>query len=116
MELNREEKIESLFTSLPPEAKSAIIVHGAALYQSTLKKRLFLAQAKIRQFEDKYQTSLSQVDKEGLPEDANYAMHEDYIMWHHWNDTVEKLSEQLAHLETFAKNGLNVSEEFYAGY
>lgn len=116
MESNWRERIESLFESLAPEAKTAIIIHGIALYQSTLKKRLFLAQAKVKQLEDKYRTTLSQLDNKGLPEDANYEMHEDYIMWHHWTATVEKLTEQITLLDTIAENRLNVDEAFYVSY
>ena len=112
MEPARRKKIETQFEKLPPESKAAIIVHGVALYQSMLKKRLVLAQAKIQQFEAKYQTSLSQLDNSGLPEDANYEMHEDYIMWHHWNDTIEKVNEKILLLETIAENGLKVNEAF----
>ncbi|HEX9970711.1 MAG TPA: hypothetical protein VGD14_01445 [bacterium] len=113
MEPTRRKKIETLFETLPPESKAAIIVHGVALYQSMLKKRLVLAQAKIQQFEAKYQISLSQLDNNGLPEDANYEMHEDYIMWHHWNDTIEKANDQISLLEKIADNSLNVNEAFH---
>lgn len=101
---------------MPPESKTAVIRHGVALYQMTLKKRLFLAQAKIKGFEDKYQIALSQLDEKGLPEDASYEMHEDYILWHHWNETVEKLTEQITLLDAIAENRLNVDEAFYVNY
>ena len=116
MEPARRKKIETLFEKLPPESKAAIIVHGVALYQSMLKKRLVLAQAKIQQFEAKYQIPLSQLDNDGLPEDANYEMHEDYIMWHHWNDTVEKTNDQILHLEKIVENSSDVNEAFNVSY
>jgi hypothetical protein len=113
MEPARRKKIETQFEKLPPESKAAIIVHGVALYQSMLKKQLVLAQAKIQQFEAKYQTSLSQLDNSGLPEDADYEMHEDYIMWHHWNDTIEKANDQISLLEKIADNGMIVDEALH---
>ena len=112
MEPSRRKKIETLFEKLPPESKAAIIVHGVALYQSMLKKRFVLAKAKIQQFETKYQISLSQLDNDGLPEDANHEMHEDYIMWHHWHDTIEKTNEQISLLEKIADNSVAVNEAF----
>jgi len=88
-------EIETLFIALPFEDKREIILHGTALYLSTLKKRLFLAIAKIEQFEKKYQISLDKLDSEGLPDDADYHRHEDFILWHHWADTGKKLKEQI---------------------
>ena len=113
MEPARRNKIESQFKKLPPESQTAIIAHGAALYLSILKKRVVLARAKIQQFEAKYQTSLAQLDNSGLPDDADYEMHEDYIMWHHWNDTIQKANDQVALLEKIADNTLNVNEAFH---
>ena len=95
MEPTLMEKTEKGFISLSPEEKFAIITHGTALYLSTLEKRLFLAQAKVRQFEEAYGISLSELDARGLPDEADYEMHEDYLMWHHWADTAEKLMEQV---------------------
>jgi hypothetical protein len=34
----------------------------------------------VRRFEEKYQTTLTQLDTDGLPEQADFEMHEDY-MW-----------------------------------
>jgi len=96
MEPVERKDIERLFESLSPEDRIAIIKHGIALYLSSLKKRLFLAQGKIRQFEEKYDISLDKLDKNGLPDNADYQMHEDYIMWHHWADSIDKLKKQIA--------------------
>jgi len=115
MEATIKEKIESLLASLPPEEKVAIISHGVALYLSSLKKRLSLAQAKVRQFEERYRISLSELDAQGLPDDADYQMHEDYIMWHHWADTVEKLQKQIAALSEIAAQGLYSPEMLHVG-
>jgi len=79
-------RIEGLFSSLVPEEKVSVISYGVALRLSDLWKRLFLAESKARQFEKKYHTTLQDLDAEGLPDDADYEMHEDYIMWHHRAD------------------------------
>ena len=105
--------IERIFESLSPENRVTIIRHGIALYLSSLKKRLFLAQAKNQQFEEKYNISLEKLDVEGLPEDADYQMHEDYLMWHHWVDNIGKLKEQIEILDSAATQGLHTRAERY---
>ncbi len=87
--------IEKLFDSLAAEEKTAIITHGIAFYLSAIKKRLFLARAKVGDLEKKYCTTLRELDLNGLPDDAGFEMHEDYIMWHHWNDVSQKLKKQV---------------------
>jgi len=83
------ERIENRFALLPPEEKTAVISHGVAIRFSDLNKRRFLALGKVRIYEEKYHTSLSEVEKSGLPDDADYEMHEEYIMWHHWSEVAE---------------------------
>jgi hypothetical protein len=86
-----DKEIESRFLLLSPEEKTAVISHGVAIRSSELKNRLFMAQSKIRFFEEKYHTTLSELDEKGLPDDADYEMHENYIMWHHWSEVAEKV-------------------------
>ena len=40
------------------------------------------AERKVREFEARHHTTLAQLSAEGLPGNADYAMHEDYIEWH----------------------------------
>ena len=54
------EKIENCFLSLSPEEKTAVISHGVAVRFSDLNKRHFLALSKIRFFEEKHCTTLSE--------------------------------------------------------
>ena len=100
------ESIENKFSSLSAEEKLSVISHGVALRLSEWKKRLFLAESKVRHFEEKYHTSLAELDTKGLPDDADHEMHEDYIMWHHWTDVVEKAKKQIIDLETIAAYGV----------
>lgn len=106
--------LEKLFNSLPTDEKSSVLTHGMAFYISSLKKRLFLAEAKIKAFENKYQTTIEKVDSKGLPDDANYEMHEDYVMWHHWNDTCRKLKNRIKDLHRAGDIELSLSEELNA--
>lgn len=92
--------------SLPEAERETIIRHGVALRLSDLKKRLFLAESKLRQFEERYGTPLTQLDHAGLPDDADYEMHEDYIVWHHWATVAQKARQEIAALQSIAQQGL----------
>ena len=107
--------IEGLFSSLPRDERTAIISYGIAIRLSDLRKRLFLAESKVKHFGGKYRTTLAELDAEGLPDDADCEMHEDYILWHHWSEVIEKTREALASLEEIASSGLCLGEVIYAG-
>jgi hypothetical protein len=72
----------------------------------TLRKRLFLAESKVRLFEEKYGVALSELDADGLPDDASHEMHEDFIMWHHWVDARDSLKKSILSLEGIVQEGL----------
>jgi len=59
MDTSVEMQVEKTFLSLPQEERKAIISHGAALRLSDLRKRLFLAESKVRHFEEKYKVTLA---------------------------------------------------------
>src|SRR2546426_10384370 len=96
-------QIERLFLSLPPEQRVTIIRHGVALRMSDLRKRLFLAESKVRQFEEKYGTTLACLDTQGLLDDAHWEMHEDYIMWHHWTRVARQAASDIDALQAIAQ-------------
>jgi len=97
---------EQVFLSLPSEEREMIISHGTALRLSDLKKRHFLATSKVRHFEEKYHSTLAQLEQEGLPDDADYEMHEEYIMWRHWTSVADEVAKNIAFLEEIAQQGL----------
>jgi hypothetical protein len=117
MDPNIEIPMEKTFLSLPREEREMIISHGTALRLSDLRKRLFLAESKVRYFEEKYKATLDQLDTDGLPDNADYEMHEDYIMWHHWAAVADKVKKDIASLEEIAQQGLylHAGEPSYAG-
>ncbi len=108
--------VERAFLSLSCEEREAIISHGTALRLCNLRKRLFLAESKVRHFEEKHRVALAQLDADGLPDDADYEMHEDYVMWHHWAAVAEKTKKGIASLEEIAQQGLHMGELSHAGY
>jgi len=115
METGVKMPIEKTFLALPRQEREAIISYGTALRLSDLRKRLFLAQSKVRRFEEKYNISLMQLDTDGLPDDAGYEMHEDYIMWHHWAAVADKVRKDIVSLDRIARQGLYPEELSYAG-
>lgn len=56
---------------------------------SDLRNRLFLAHSKVKHFQAKYGKPLAEMERDGLPDDAGYEMHEDFIFWEYWNDVAE---------------------------
>ncbi len=99
-------EIEAAFESLRPEEKETIIRHGVAFRLSDLRKRLFLAERKVRDFEEKYGTTRAQLEAEGLPDDAGYEMHEDYIMWRHWDTVLSQIQQDIHTMQEIAQHGL----------
>ena len=102
--------IDEEFLALSPAERKAVIRHGTAFRLSDLKKRAFLAQNKVRHYEEKYGTTLSHIELAGLPDDADYEMHEEYIMWRHWAAVVEEVEEDITALERIARHGLYLGE------
>jgi len=82
----RSEQTFSL-AALIPAARQRLVKLGAPLLQIETESRLALAEYKIAIFERKYATTLSQLQREGLPEDASMEMHEDFVEWSGWQRT-----------------------------
>jgi len=108
-------QIEELFSSLGTEEKVNIISHGVALRLSDLRKRHDLAESRVRHFEEKYGVTLNALEREGLPNASDFDAHEDYIMWHHWVEVVERARARIASLEEIARQGIYVEESLRAG-
>jgi hypothetical protein len=48
--------------------------------------RLLQARAYLKAFEEKYRTTVENLQSQDLPEDANYTMPEDFIKWEYWDE------------------------------
>ncbi len=99
-------QLEMSFRALPRAEREAIISYGAVVRLSSLRKRHFLAQSKVQDFEKKYHTTLMQLEATGLPDDADFEMHEDYVMWQHRHEVLEAVSRDIAAVEGIAGRGL----------
>lgn len=103
-------QIERDFLALPQAERQTIISYGAALRLAGLKKRLFLAESKVRHFEDKYHTHLTDLDANGLPDHASVELHEDYIMWHHWAAVADQVKNDIIALQGVVYRSLDTGD------
>ena len=95
--------VSDVFVTLPREDQREIFNIGSAFRLLDLQKRLAQAQENVRRFEAKYGTTLDMLESRGLPEDASYEMHEDYIEWHYWARACEKTQNTLDVLTSVSK-------------
>jgi hypothetical protein len=89
------EVLDRIFRSLSPEDQAEILSVGAAFHRVSLEKRLARAHSRVQAFEVRYHTTLNQLETDGLPDDADYAVHEDYVEWHYWSRVLEKTRKTL---------------------
>ena len=95
--------VSDVFATLPREDQEEIFNIGTAFRLLDLQKRLAQAQENVKGFEAKYGTTLDTLESDGLPEDADYKMHEDYIEWHYWAKVREKTQNTLDMLTSISK-------------
>ena len=86
-------------TELVPEARRRLVELGAPLLLTEAEGRLALAERKVKAFEQKYGTTLTQLRRDGLPDDASMEMHEDFIEWSGWQRTHEEASQIINSLQ-----------------
>jgi hypothetical protein len=96
------EIVDRAFHDLTPEDRAEVFSVGAAFHRLNLAKRLERSEHKVREFEARYHTTVAQLEAEGLPDDADYAMHEDYIEWHYWSRVLEQTQKALNTLSVLA--------------
>lgn len=77
--------------NLPEEELVPILKQGAVLRLPYLESRLVQAEQHVLFFEEKYAITLDRLRTQGLPDDAGYEMHEDFIEWEYWNDSLNKI-------------------------
>lgn len=95
---------QEAFFQIPEEERASVLAFGIAMRLSQLRERLFLAQAKVKGFEEKYRIALAVLDAKGLPDDASPEMHEDFILWHHWDERAQETRAKIKLLEQLASS------------
>jgi hypothetical protein len=109
-------EIEKKFSTLPEKDRETIISYGASLRLTSLKKRFFLADQKVKSFENQYKTTLEKVETEGIPEDADHEMHENYIEWSYWVGAAKRCKKEIALIQGIVQQGLRTEDFPYVGY
>ena len=109
-------EIEKKFSTLPDKDRETIISYGASLRLTSLKKRFFLADQKVKYFENQYKTTLGKVETGGIPDDADHEMHEDYIEWSHWARAAKKCKKEISLVQGIVQQGLRTEDFPYVGY
>lgn len=113
MSIELKTRLEETFFSLPEDQRGSIISLGVTMKLSHLRNRLTLAVSKVQALEEQYGLSLAELDSRGLPNDADYVMHEDYILWHHWSEAADQVRQEIAALEKVAAEGLYAESASY---
>lgn len=90
---------QEAFFQIPEDERASVLAFGIAMRLSQLRERLFHAQAKVREYQEKYKMPLAVLDADGLPDDASPEMHEDFILWHHWDERVQETRTKIDALE-----------------
>ncbi len=75
---------------LPVEELTSILRQGAILRLPYLENRLLQAKEQVNRFEAEHGTTLDVLRVQGLPDDADYKLHEDFIEWEYWSDVLEQ--------------------------
>jgi hypothetical protein len=83
------------------EELTSIVRQGAVLHLPYLEGHLLQAQEQMRHFEKKYETTVDALTAQGLPDDANYEMHEDFTELEYWNDLLHKTSTTIGRVKSF---------------
>ena len=75
---------------IPTAELACIVKQGAILRLPYLEGRLLQARGHVKRLSEKYQTPVETLKSQGLPEDAGYETHEDFIEWEYWDDVLRE--------------------------
>jgi hypothetical protein len=99
----------SALAAMMPEALQRLVELGTPLLLTETEGRLALAERKIASFERKYKITLAELRRDGLPDDASMAMHEDFVEWSGWQRTYEEANQILAALPPLLEKPLAIA-------
>ena len=75
---------------IPTQELASILKQGAILRLPYLEGRLLQAREQLKRFEEQYGTTLEALRSQGLPENADYALHEDFNEWEYYQDLLHE--------------------------
>lgn len=73
---------------LPSQEMLSILRQGSMLRLPHLEGRLRQAAEQVTRFEVVHEKTLAELMAQGLPDDATYQVHEDFIEWEYWQDVL----------------------------
>ena len=85
---------------LPAQEMMSILRQGSVLRLPYLEEHLRHAQERVRRFEAAYAITLEELRAQGLPEDADYQAHEDFIEWEYWHDVLRETGTTIKNVKT----------------
>lgn len=91
---NDSDLAERVFHSLLAVDQMEVMVFGASFHRLNLEKKLERARATIQAMELRFGVTLDRLELQGLPDDAGYAMHEDYVEWRYWQQ-IERATQKV---------------------
>ncbi len=97
---------------LPAQEMVSILRQGSVLRLPHLEARLQMAQERVNRFETTYATTLDELEAQGLPDGADYQMHEDFIEWEYWHDVATETEDTIKNV----KRILSKAEEVRVPY
>lgn len=71
---------------LPAQEMLSILRQGSIIRLPHLEARLRQAEERVADFEATYQITLDELTEQGLPDNAGYQFHEDFIDWEYWQE------------------------------
>jgi len=89
---------------LPTKVWQRIVQLGVERHIQELEAQLEEAQQQIAEFERKFGMSFVDLEQEGLPEDADWQVHEDWVEWSSWEGLKTDLEQQLASLRAMPEH------------
>ena len=84
---------------MPTPELIPILHQGAILRLPYLESRLEEARTQVETFQNKYTTTFAQLNARGLPDNASYEMHEDFIEWEYWTEVAQQTTAALQNVE-----------------
>jgi len=97
---------------IPAKELNKILRQGVLLRMPYLESRLLQAKQNVINYEQKYQIKLEKLRSEGLPEDAGYEMHEDFIEWEYWFDVMNDNRQIINQLKKLLKEAVELQIEY----
>lgn len=90
--------------SLPAREWQRVVQLGTERRIRELEEQLAKVEQQILAFEEKYGATFEHFQEIGLPSNADWSAHEEYIEWSSWENCRTELRERLAMLHALAQS------------